>query len=216
MMSEKKAEPVYPDIPDIQGSIRSMANGIENVQHDVPESVEKLEHIRKRLWELADALEPFCSHHLSHTERNGAQGQQPDTLNYLAAKLQEKKSHIESTRMGGPASERNRGRIIGILDALCEIDNIKQSQDATGKDPAGTTYDSGSGRGWTKIPPASPPGKAPDVLAGLDEHTLLKIATKEWFSRDKENDFPFPNDQSWWKSGWVAGYLAALRQVQQQ
>ena len=51
------------------------------------------------------------------------------TLDTLDLECQEIKSRIESSAMGSPLSERERGRIIGVLDVRIKIESIRTQQE---------------------------------------------------------------------------------------
>lgn len=58
----------------------------------------------------------------------GAKQEQERALLEASIKIEEKKSQIESNLMGKcNIPERTRGEIIGLLDALCEIDSLRTS-----------------------------------------------------------------------------------------
>ena len=49
------------------------------------------------------------------------------TLDTLDLECQEIKSRIESSAMGSPLSERERGRIIGVLDVRIKIESLRST-----------------------------------------------------------------------------------------
>lgn len=91
---------------------------------------------RERAQALPTETCPICDIAASCDHRFGANGYPPcvqraaaqareDVLAHLTAKLQERKSQIESVQHGNPIPERSRGRIIGLLDACCEIESLR-------------------------------------------------------------------------------------------
>jgi len=53
-----------------------------------------------------------------------------EVLDVIDLECQEIKSRIESSAMGSPLSERDRGRIIGILDVRVKIESLRQRKGA--------------------------------------------------------------------------------------
>jgi len=91
------------------------------------------EHDTRTHTPAAPATEPMWSDEdvmrvSAEAAKQARKAEREQVLDAFGVELQEIKSRIESSAMGKPLSERERGRIIGILDARVKLESLRSKE----------------------------------------------------------------------------------------